>query len=631
MALPASDASPLAGLFAPRPERAGFALRQGLTCALTAIVTQVLHTPEPALAVYVVFFLNKPDRTQSVVQNIVFLVVISLVIGLLLLLAMAVLDDPLWRFTAIGLVSFVLLFLASASKLRPLAPILALIIGFGLDKLGLAPSDGLATRAILDAWQIVAVPVAVSLLVNLTLAPSPRSLLCAGLAHRLDTAAAALAAPGEAHRAALRDLLAEGMGGLPGWLRMLKLEHTAPAADLAAFAQALPSSTRILLLSEAAAREPDLLPPARRAALASTLAEMAAILRRDRYPLDIAPPPSGAADLPPESAALEAALWAAITGFAVPEPSAAAPPPAAAKSGFLVADAFSNPEHVQFALKTTGAALFCYILYTQLDWSGIHTCFITCYILALTTAAEAIEKLRLRILGCLVGAALGIGAILMVMPELDGIGALSAIVLLGALPGAWLAASGERVAYAGFQLSFAFFLCVIQGYHPGFDMEIARDRVIGILIGNFVSYLVLTQIAPVSVARRIDPAIAALLRRLAALAAAPADAARGREASAALDLLTNLNRQLELLALEPAGLRPPAAWSAARQAVAAEAAASLTPLLLLDAPGRAAAAAQLAALADRFAAGTAPAADLPALLRPLAVGLRPAASVPAHG
>ena len=67
----------------------------------------------------------------------------------------------------------------------------------------------------------------------------------------------------------------------------------------------------------------------------------------------------------------------------------------------MLPDAFSNPDHVYHALKTTGAAMFCYILYSLLNWPTIHTCLITCYIVALGTAAETVEKLSLRILGCL--------------------------------------------------------------------------------------------------------------------------------------------------------------------------------------------------------------------------------------
>src|SRR6476469_10397316 len=49
----------------------------------------------------------------------------------------------------------------------------------------------------------------------------------------------------------------------------------------------------------------------------------------------------------------------------------------------FVADAFTNPTHVHFALKVTFAAMFCYIFYSAIDWSGIHTALITCTFIAL--------------------------------------------------------------------------------------------------------------------------------------------------------------------------------------------------------------------------------------------------------
>ena len=98
------------------------------------------------------------------------------------------------------------------------------------------------------------------------------------------------------------------------------------------------------------------------------------------------------------------------------------------------------------------------------------------------------------------------------MPYVTSIGALMAIVFLAALVSGWIAAGSPRIAYVGFQVAFAFFLCVIQGAAPAFDMAVARDRVIGILFGNLVVALVFTLIWPVSVADRVDPALTSVLR-----------------------------------------------------------------------------------------------------------------------
>ena len=116
--------------------------------------------------------------------------------------------------------------------------------------------------------------------------------------------------------------------------------------------------------------------------------------------------------------------------------------------------------------------------------------FLTCYIVSLGTTAETVEKLTLRILGCLVGAAAGYGTMIFLIPYLTSITALMVVVFAGALAAGYVSAGSERISYAGFQIAFAFFLCVIQGPSPAFDLSTARDRVIGILIGNVVAYLV---------------------------------------------------------------------------------------------------------------------------------------------
>ena len=375
----------------------------------------------------------------------------------------------------------------------------------------------IATRALLYVWLFVGIPAGVSIGVNLLLAPSPRLLAEQALARRLRLAAAMLRAPNEGIRRDFTECLREGNGELQKWLKLALVEKSAAREHIEALRQAAASSFEILALIDVMDRDVDAaLPTPLRERLTHTLDAMARILDDGGYPVDIEfeEEADGEPALPPRAAEVLAGIRETLIAFAEAAPDTQPHGPAKKSGGFFLPDAFTNPEHVRYALKTTAAAMFCYVLYLLLDWPGIHTCFITCYIVSLGTTAETVEKLTLRILGCLVGAASGIAAIVYLIPSITSIGALMVVVFLGALVSAWVAAGSPRIAYAGFQIAFAFFLCVIQGSGPSFDMTIARDRVIGILLGNIVVYVLFTNIWPVSVGKRIDPAIAALLRRL---------------------------------------------------------------------------------------------------------------------
>ncbi len=258
------------------------------------------------------------------------------------------------------------------------------------------------------------------------------------------------------------------------------------------------------------------------------------------------------------------------------------PPPSAGetKAGFFLPDAFTNPEHLHYAVKTTTAAMFCYITITLLDWPGIHTALITCYIVSLGTTAETVEKLALRILGCLLGAAGGIAAIVFLMPDLTSIGGLMAVVFLATIIAGWVAAGSPRIAYAGFQIAFAFFLCVIQGSSPAFDMVTARDRVIGILFGNLVVYLIFSNVWPVTMARRIDTGMAGLLRRLATMTLATNRSQRYSMATEASAALGEVERDLKLARYEPASLRPTTDWLDVRRRILESIAGAMGPLWL---------------------------------------------------
>ncbi len=298
-------------------------------------------------------------------------------VALVLLIARVVTDDMVWRVASIAAISFVFLFLASASKLKPVAGTVALIIGYALDELGLVQIGELATRGLLYAWLLVGIPAAVSIVVNLLLAPSPRRLAEREIARRLELAAALLRSPSEPIRAEFRTCLDAGLSSIVGLVDRVRMERSAPADDIAALHQAVRSLSLLLAAIDVSDRcDAYTLPETVRREIAETLVQMAAIFRSGGYPRG-ARLPEWAPVSNPEAQALYGKIEEAIAGFAQPgTPSAQTGEKVGeASQGFFANDAFRNPIHVRYALKTTGAAMFCYVLYSLLDWPGIHTCF----------------------------------------------------------------------------------------------------------------------------------------------------------------------------------------------------------------------------------------------------------------
>jgi hypothetical protein len=146
------------------PGRFAFAARLALICALTAVVAEVYQTPEIALTIYIAFFLNKADRVSSMALTIALTIFATIVLSFLFLIASPVLANPSLRVGTMAGVSFCLLFLVSASKLKPVGSDVALVIAYALDVLGSAPIGELATRALLYAWLFVGIPAGASFL-----------------------------------------------------------------------------------------------------------------------------------------------------------------------------------------------------------------------------------------------------------------------------------------------------------------------------------------------------------------------------------------------------------------------------------------------------------------------------------
>src|SRR5213593_1857868 len=200
-----------------------------------------------------------------------------------------------------------------------------------------------------------------------------------------------------------------------------------------------------------------------------------------------------------------------------PGPRAHLPKP----KSFFVSDAFTNPAHVHFALKVTFAAMFCYIVYEAIDWTGIHTAFITCTFIALESTEATLYKGTLRIVGCVIGGVFALFSIVFLMPHMETIASLVVLVACASAIAGWVATGTELISYAGLQIAFAFFYSVFQGYAPDTDLDNVRNRVIGILFGLIVTGLVFQYIWPERTIDRLRGALRQALRQLARLVEIP--------------------------------------------------------------------------------------------------------------
>ncbi|HEY6341577.1 MAG TPA: FUSC family protein [Bryobacteraceae bacterium] len=181
------------------------------------------------------------------------------------------------------------------------------------------------------------------------------------------------------------------------------------------------------------------------------------------------------------------------------------PPPDMSSPLLFVADAFVNPDHLKFALKGCLAASACYFIYNAIDWPGISTAVITCLLTALTTIGASRQKQILRLAGVLVGGiVIGMGAQVFVLPYLDSIGGFLILFAVVTALSAWFATCGPRISYFGIQVALAFYLINLSEFTIQLSLSVARDRVVGVLLGLFMMWLVFDQLwsAPAGVEMR---------------------------------------------------------------------------------------------------------------------------------
>jgi multidrug resistance protein MdtO len=505
----------------------------GAVIAVT--VAMVFQIPLPAYVAYLIFLLSQEDTASTLISAIGGLVAVTLAVALSLLFYVFDASEPALRIPLLALSAFIGMFLSRTSTLGPIVFLSGFILVLSQTLIDNAPTTEVITHIVLWLWVVVAIPVFTVMMLNLLTGQSPVSLSRQRAASLMDAVADYIEQPLSNNPSLLRDKLLE--------LDKLKGKAFLWNKKLRAFAEEDQRLMGLMLeiLQMARALPPQLAPASRRSLALRIRDSRACFLQRRG--IDAAAVPltrdGEASDLACE--ALRMALMDLhVVASGQAEPST--PNVHTAVHGLFVADAFTNPAHVRYALKVTFAVLAAYATYTLLDWPGISTAVTTCFFVSLATLGQSVHKLTLRISGAILGGVIGGLCLVFVVPSLTDIGQLCLLIASASVLFAWVSTSTENLSYAGMQMAFAFFLGVLQGYAPASDLTVLRDRVVGILIGNIWISIFFTSLWPVSALQQTRELWSSSLEKLSALVVAPT-------AKAAEDLRLEVNTKAQQAAL----------------------------------------------------------------------------------
>ncbi len=189
-----------------------------------------------------------------------------------------------------------------------------------------------------------------------------------------------------------------------------------------------------------------------------------------------------------------------------------------ARSALFVPDAFSNPDHLKFAIRGTAATMLAYVTYQAINWPGLSTAVATCIITALSTIGTSRQKQFLRLGGAILGGfVFGMGAQVFVLPYLDSITGFTVLFAVVTAISAWIATATPRLSYLGVQLALAFYLINLQEFTIQSSLAIARDRVVGVLLGLLCMWLVFDRLWVRDALQEMQDGFARNLRLLAEL------------------------------------------------------------------------------------------------------------------
>ena len=392
------------------------------------LICEVFRIPEAGTAGYVIIFVSRGERTSTISTALGIAVLAVVGSFAAILITMATLSQPALRIGIMTLATFVAMFLSRAARSGEAFFAVGFIMVYaltatdsiqllalqsetisnvtqpGLPSLLFVPPEEELVRSLLWIIVVIALPAVVTALINKAFGRDPAVLLRRGLTQRLDASAAFCRhEPDSATR--LETIARRGSRELLTLADLARKDHGPQAEPLQPNKAAIRAVTRLMLACLAYHQTR---PAGDRPAWMADAARQCTTLREG---FDEATPSMVSGD------PLEAEVYEALRKLAKAQQARASHPPdlETPDASFWADNAFSATNY-QFALKVTLAVMMAYTLNNALDWPGIGTSVVTCFFVALGSLGESGQKMTLRICGCLLGAALGIGSILVVMP-----------------------------------------------------------------------------------------------------------------------------------------------------------------------------------------------------------------------
>ena len=551
---------------APYPGRLNLVLRVLLSSTVVIVTSLTLEVPLLMLSLLAVLAVTQSNLLLSRLVGALAIIAVTLAVGITILLYKFTYDYPLLRILAASALFYGSVYMMRAATLGPVFFIIALVVIFGQTFVDQTEYAELLVRALLWVWVAIAYPVMVGLVINTILLPvEPQDQFKAEIHRQLQAIDARLAwLLGEAGKPPAPITLLEVQKGALTLQRLLKFATMRDKRYKAEQARYLATVATVSRLNYAASDLPQELSP-QEPALVDALGE----LRRACGELDSAIANDRPFALAGESTAstteghdiaieaiveMEDALQALSDYDQHPAPA----PAKGAKLPMLVPDAFTNPVYNQFALKTLLATLITYIFYTAADWQGIHTCMLTCIILAQSSFGAVARKAWLRIFGAVMGSLIALFMIVFVIPHIDGLVGVLMMTLPVIAVSSWMMGGSERIAYAGFQIMVTFGLALLMDFGPTMNLTEVRDRMIGVLLGVVVYTLVSVLLWPEREGRSARNALAELLKAIGKLlepihkqVASAAPTAVAQQQLAVMTKLGDSESILARVALEP--------------------------------------------------------------------------------